>query len=251
MRKINLAVAGCLAITIVLYLTRLGGSRYVLLTDILTLIFAIMAVAAGVQAMRIYGKSLQGQALKMLTLGVGIWALAELVWLLFFSSAYVVVETLRFVGYVPLILAFVKILKVSDPAFRRQRRKWVTLFGGLLIFSGAYLLVLPTILGEVAFWDNFTNNGYVLVDFILLFGIFLLLRTTMRFSKGSLAEGWLILAMGFLSLLIFDIYFAFQYASYAFGDFIEIFWVITYLLLALGFWKQYSAMKNMMSGKSV
>ena len=232
-------------VTILLYITRFGGEKYIFLTDLLAVLYSFVAIIIGLYAIRMYSfKSLQGKALFLIVLGLIIWFLAELIWLIFFRSAYVYVESLRFLGYVPLIAAFFSISSISDPILRKQRKKLLYLFVIFLIFAIIYLNVIPVIFGGTSLLENILNNGYVVVDFILLFGIFLLLKTSIEFKKGSLSFGWLIIALAFIALFIFDVYFAFYFDSYYFGDLIEIFWLSPYILLSYGFFYQYQALKD-------
>jgi len=234
-----------LLVTIFIYLTRFGGEKYIFLTDILALIYSFITVVLGILAVRIYSlKSYQGKALFLIVLGIFIWFLAELIWLIFFLSAYYYVEFLRFFGYIPLIAAFLIVSSISDPTFRKRRKKLIYLFIVFLIFTVIYLNVLPIIFGTTSLLENILNNGYIVADFVLLFGIFLLVRTSLAFKKGSLSIGWLVIAVAFIALFIFDIYFAFNFNSYNFGDLIEIFWLLPYILLSYGFFYHYQAMND-------
>jgi len=84
------------------------------------------------------------------------------------------------------------------------------------------------------------------LDFVLLFGIFLLLKACMDCKKGSISTGWLIIAIAFVSVFIFDVYFAFYYNLYQFGDMVEIFWLANYILLSYGFFYHNQIMKNLL-----
>lgn len=234
-----------LLVTVIIYLTRLGGDKYIFLTDFLAVLYSFFAIVFGIYAIRIYSlKSLQGKALFLIVLGLIIWFMAELIWLVLFQSAFYYVEFLRFFGYVPLIAAFFSVSSISDPILRKQKKKLFYLFAIFLIFAIVYLNIIPVIFGGTSLVENILNNGYVVADFVLLFGIFLLLKTSLAFKKGSLSPGWLIIALGFIALFIFDVYFAFYFETYYFGDFIEIFWLLPYILLSYGFFYHHQAMKN-------
>jgi len=247
-KKGFIAMIAILLVTIILYFTRFGGEKFVFLTDFLAVIFSFFAVVMGIYAVKMYSlKSLQGKALFLIVLGIGIWFTAELIWLVFFTTAYIYVEILRFLGYIPLIAAFFSVSSLSDPDLRKQRKKWFYLFAIFLIFTIIYLNVVPVIFGSTSLLENILNNGYVVVDFVILFGVFLLLKTSIAFKKGSLSLGWLIVALAFIALFIFDVYFAFNFDYYNFGDLIEIFWLAPYIIISYGFFFHYWAMKDFLT----
>jgi len=233
-------------ITILTYLVKFGGESHIFITDFLAALYSFIAIVIGIFAIKIYSlKSLQGKTLALIVLGIISWFLADFIFLIFSSPARYYSESLRFLGYLPLIIAFFGVLRISDPAVRESRRKLFYFFGIFLTFSIVYLGILPLVLGSKSFLGVVLTEGYVMADFILLFGVFLLLKTSLAFKTGSMEKGWLVIAIAFLSTFIFDLYFAFNSQVYSFGDFMEIFWLLTYVLLAYGLFLHYKSMKNL------
>ncbi len=244
-KKGFIVMAIVLLATIVMYLTRFGGDNYIFLTDFLAVFYSFSAAVLGIYAVRIYSlKSLQGKTLFLIVLGIASWFLAELIWIIFSQSVRYYSELLRFLGYIPLILAFFSVSSISDPELRKQRKKFIYLFIIFLIFAIIYLNIIPVVFGGASLLENVLNNGYIVADFVLLFGIFLLVKTSLAFKKGSLSIGWLIIAIAFIPVFIFDVYFAFNFSSYLSGDIIEIFWLSTYIVLGYGFFYQNQLMKD-------
>ena len=135
-----IATIAVLIVTIAIYLTRFGGNSYIFLTDFLAVIYSLSAVVIGIYSVRIYSlKSLQGKALFLMVIGITSWFLAEFIWLLFFRSVAYYSEFLRFLGYAPLIVAFFGVLLISDPTFRKHKRRIIFLLTIFLIFSIIYL----------------------------------------------------------------------------------------------------------------
>ena len=113
-----------------------------------------------------------------------------------------------------------------------------------MIFSIIYLNLIPIIFGGVSLLVSLLTAGYVVADFVLLFGLFLLVNACLACRKGSISIGWLIIAIAFVSTFVFDVYYAFYFQSYAFGDLIEVFWLANYILLSYGFFYHNQIMKN-------
>jgi len=230
-----IAVAVATVLTGLIYTYRLGGDNYVFLTDVLAVIFSLAAIVVGILTMHLYGglKTLHGKALFYFILGISSWFLAELIWLTFDGSAVYVSETLRILGYIPIALGFHTSLRISDVKFKYTRKKVFTIFIMFMIFAIIYLNVIPITLNPASFLSNLLSNGYIIADFVLLFGMFSLVKVSFSFKKGYLSYGWIFMAIAFTCVFIFNVYFALF--PFAFGDTIEIFWLASYIFLAYGF----------------
>lgn len=240
-----IATIALLIVTILTYITKVGGNNFILFTDILAVVYSFVVVLLGIFAVKIYSlKSLQGKVLFSMVLGSTSWFLAELIWLIFLKHGVYYSEFLRFFGYAPFVIGFFITSDISDPEFRKHKKKLIYLFIIFLISSVMYLNIVPIVFGGTSLLENLLNNGYIVADFILLFGVYLLLKTSLAFKKGSMSFGWLVMSIAFMSTFIFDVYFAFNFKTYLFGDIIEIFWLTTYVLLAYGFFYHYQVMKN-------
>jgi hypothetical protein len=232
----GLAVAGAALLSVIfIYLYKPGGGNYLLLTDVLAAVLPMAAMAIGIMTMQLYGglKTLHGKALSYFILGVSSWFLAELVWLVFNGPALYVSEALRILGYVPIALGFHTSLRISDVKFKYTRKRVFTIFLMFILFSVIYLNVIPITMDPSSIVLNVLSNGYIVADFILLFGMFSLVKVSFSFKKGYLSYGWIFMALAFACVFIFDLYFA-MYA-YSFGDPIEVFWLAGYIFLSYGF----------------
>ncbi len=224
-----------LFLTIFVYAYKSGGENYVFLTDVLAVLFSSVTIVIGVSTMRLYGglKTLHGKALFFFILGISSWFLAELIWLIFNEPVAFVSETLRILGYIPIALGFHTSLRISDVKFKYTRKRVFTIFVLFIMFAIIYLNVIPIALSPSSLLDNILSNGYIVADFILLFGMFSLVKVSFSFKKGYLSYGWIFMAIAFACVFIFDIYFAMF--PYTFGDPIEIFWLANYIFLSYGF----------------
>lgn len=226
-----------LGFTIMLYSFRPGGENFTLITDLTAVLFSLSAVVTGIHATRMYRiKSLHGRSLFLILLGMTIWLVAEVLWLLFMSPIRMILEALRFLGYVPMTIGFFYALRVSDPSFREEKRTITIVLASFILFSLIYLNTLPVLFGQQSLVENILSNGYIVADFTLLFGIALLVKVSFSFRGGYMSKAWLIFILAFISVLVFDINFAFNYKTYTSGDFSEIFWLSNYILVSYGFY---------------
>jgi hypothetical protein len=222
-----------LLLTILVYSYWPLCQNYVLLTDALAAAFSLATIATGYFTMRLYGglKTLHGRALFYFILGVSSWFLGEFTWLAF-GNPYVS-ETLRILGYVPMALGFHTSLRISDVKFRYTRKRVFSLFLAFIAFAIVYLNLIPITLNPSSLLENILSNGYLVADFVLLFGLFSLVKVSFSFKKGYLSFGWIFMALAFACVFVFDVWFALY--PYAFGDPIEVFWLASYIFLSYGF----------------
>ena len=234
--KAKLVTLAALLLTVLVYLTQPGGESYVFITDLMAVIFSLAAVVTGYFAMRTYGfKSLHGKAMFLMLMGMSIWFVTELLWIVFMSPIRMILEALRFAGYVPITCGFFFALSVSSPRFREEKGNIILVLGSFLIFSIAYMISLPIILVQPLI-DSILTSGYIVADFAMLFGIALLIRVSLSFRGGLMSKGWVIFILAFLSLLAFDVNFAMNYQTYTGGNLSEVFWLFTYILVSFGFY---------------
>jgi hypothetical protein len=230
-----LTVLGVL-LTVMVYLFRLGGNSFVFTTDIMAVVFSFIAVFLGVNALKMHKtKSLHGKSIFLITLGIFMWFLGEFFWLLLSTKVWILLEILRFAGYIPLTIGFLYVLKVSDPRFRGEKKILGIILIVFLAFAVLYLNVLPVAFGVQSIVKSIFTNGYIVADFTLLFGMVLLLRVSHSFRGGGMSRLWLIFAAAFFLIFLFDLNFAFNFAQYKMGDLSEILWLSNYILVAFGF----------------
>ncbi len=224
-----------IAFTYAFYAFHIGGDQFVLLSDALATIYSCIAVASGIVCAHRYRKSHYQKAFLLLTAGMSFWALAEIIWFFTSPSSYMMVETLRFLGYIPFTVGFFYILKITDSEYRSSKKYVLSILGIFLLFSIIYLNIIPIFFQGQTVWDSLTINGYIVADFSILFGIKLLLGASLISRGGYLSRVWVLFALSFFSILIFDLYFAANFGSYYFGHMSEVFWLLNYVFAAFGF----------------
>lgn len=230
-----IVTAAVLIITIFIYAYRVGGDYYILLTDVLAAVLCFAAIVVGYFTMRLYGslKTLHGKALSYFIIGLSLWFLAETLWLIYGTSALFLLEELRFLGYIPLALGFHTSLLISDVKFKYTRKRLFMMFIIFITFAVMYLNIVPVATSAQTLIENIMSNGYIIADFVLLFGMFSLVKVSFSFKKGYLSYGWIFMALAFTSVFIFNVYFALK--PFYYGDPIEIAWLANYIFLSYGF----------------
>ncbi len=235
--KVCIATGASIALAILLYAFRIGGESYIFITDVAAVVFSLISVITGILAIRVYNiRSLHGRALFLILLGISMWFIAEVLWIIFMSPLRLVLEALRISGYIPMTMGFFYVLSISDPRFREEKKSILLLLSGFLIFSIAYLNAVPVLLGQQSIVESIITNGYIVADFSLIFGIALLLKVSLSFRGGYMSRVWMIFSLGFLAILIFDLNFALNYKTYDQGNPSEIFWLLNYILISFGFY---------------
>lgn len=224
-----------IAFTYFFYAFHVGGDQFVFWSDALATTYSCIAVAAGILCSYRYRKSHYQKAFLLLTAGMSFWALAEAIWFFTSPSSYIIVEALRFLGYIPFTFGFFYILKITDSEYRSSKKYVLFILGIFLLFSIVYLNVMPIFFQGQTVWDSLTINGYIVADFSILFGIKMLLGASLISRGGYLSRVWVLFALSFFSILIFDLYFAANFESYYFGHMSEVLWLLNYVFAAFGF----------------
>ena len=223
--------------TIIIYLLKIGGRNFIFITDVLAIFYVAVALYFGYKAYLKYTlASIHGKSLFLMLFGLFLWFLAEVLWMLFQTHVLVVLESLRLLGYIPFSIGFIYILKLSDPKFREHNKHLLEIMGLFLLFAVIYLTLVPIFFGHESFFQTITTNGYIITDFILLFGIGILLKVSHSFRGGKMSRAWMLFAVGFSFVFLFDLYFAIYHNSYYFGHIAEIFWLLGYVFVAFGFY---------------
>lgn len=247
--KAKLIAVLAMAINIAIYLTRPGGESYVFITDFMAVVLALSASVVGYYSFKRYGlRSIHGKALFLILFGISLWFIAELFWLLFGRIVYYYVEFLRLIGYVPLTAGFFYALLTTSSSLRERKGELLAVFGLFMAFSVIYLNIIPILFGQLTVIHSILVNGYLVMDFALLFGIGLLAWATFSFRGGYLSKAWMLFTLGFVSIFLFDLVFALTYPIYRHGSLIELLWLAGYILIALGFYYHMHAIGKLKKG---
>jgi len=236
--KLGSLVIAALALvaSIIIYSYNIGGEHFILITDLLALIYAAIAVIIGFLTIKNKQDTLYGKTLALILAGIFLWFLAELLWFLFFQKVYILVESLRLLGYVPLTLGFFYVFRTANPKFI-EHKSYITLaFAFFFVFFIAYVFLIPLALGQESLLDSITVNGYIVSDFIHLFGIILLVIASYTYRGSFLSMIWVCFALSFMSVFLFDLLFASFSEKYYFGHPYEILIIANYVFVALGFY---------------
>ena len=220
---------------LLLYLKKLGGGNFLYLTDLVAVLYSFIAVVVGFIFLKGKKDTLYGKSLLLILLGIFFWFLADFLWLIFAEKVYLFVESLRLFGYIPMTLGFFFIFRSSYPNFKEPKMYIIILYS-FFIFSMIYLFAIPILFGNESLLDSLTVNGYLVADFILIFGILLLIIASYLYRGTFLSLIWIIFALAFISVFSFDIHFASTWETYYFGHISELLLLLNYILTALGFY---------------
>jgi hypothetical protein len=195
--------------------------------------------------LKFYGtKGIEGRVWLLMAVGITFWLSAELVsgfdeLAIVLGSAglseeaFQITDYLFMTGYVFVILAFVYKAKYARLYF--DPKKMAIIAGLVVTFSiiSAIWVVGPTLASEdLSNFDKTVNLAYIVLDLILVgLGAVISLYWGKQVSKG-----WHIISAAILLMTIADIAYAVLAweGIYFDGNFIELAWVISYLLLGLG-----------------
>jgi hypothetical protein len=194
---------------------------------------------------RFYGlKSFEGKVWLVMAVGCTLWMVAELSWGLSVASYYFspdapweglrdAVDYIFLPGYALVTLAMV--YKAKYAKLRADDAKAYAIACVVSIFAmvSVFLVLLPTLASpDLTQFNKFVNIAYVVMDLVLL-GLGMAIAL---YWGSAVSKGWYIIAVAMLMMTIADIgYAALDWRGIYFdGNFIELFWIASYLLLALG-----------------
>jgi hypothetical protein len=205
----------------------------------------VIAAIVIFMVLKFYGtKGIEGRVWLMMTVGITFWLSAELVSGFdelaivlgsagLSEAAFQVTDYLFITGYVFVILAFIYKARYARLYFDSKKVAIIT--GLVLAFSiiSAIWVAGPTLASEdLSNFDKTVNLAYVVLDLILVgLGAVIALYWGKQVSKG-----WHIISAAILLMTIADIAYAVLAweGIYFDGNFIELAWVLSYLLLGLG-----------------
>lgn len=213
------------------------------LSNILSPLFAGLAVISAGLALRKYGQNLKERfsiVWLCFTVGMVLWFLGEAIWAIYTLVLNVeipypsVTDVFWLVGYVPLFLGLFLYVKTFASVLSRRMLSTVI----IVVLVSSALVTAPLIASIGTEEDTVTmiaNFAYPLLDLLLLAASLL---GIVIFSKGNLGKSWLLINGGILATMVGDV--AFSYASmqgtYYNGHPIDLIYNWGYLLLFLAFY---------------
>jgi hypothetical protein len=173
-----------------------------------------------------------------LSSGLSLWFLGHIAWTVYvlflqtnpFPSF---AEALYLVGYAPLFLFLLLILKMFQTVFSKKTLLIQSGVSYALLAVVSYLMLMPIINSSKNLTTTVLLAAYPILDLVLFhlaFGILLV------FMKGSVGKAWFFLAFGLILGTIGDLLFTYaqlQNVYYA-GHALELFWLWGYASFLLG-----------------
>jgi hypothetical protein len=216
-----------------IYYFKIGGDKFPLIEDIITFT-PLICLFFGYKAIRYFGlKTKQGKSALFITLGIGLWFLADVLWMILFDGAVISIADIFYL--LPYILIPIGIslgALTINPEFFKDTKKIVIMIilEILLILFFFKVLTIPWS-NDIGFIENLVTSGYVIGDLMLLISLSFLLFSIL---SGKFKLPWIMIAIGTLINFLGDIFYAINYNNYNSGDLIDVSWIIAYLFFGLG-----------------
>ena len=214
------------------------------LSNVLPAACAFSAFLCALSCLRRYGLSRRldfGAVWFFLTLGTGMWVVAEATWALYYFVLQVALPYPSFAdvfyagGYLPIIAGLLGYLRTFHVALSRRRLGYA-LIGVAAAVALALLFVLPVELGQsLAPVTLLTDMLYPVLDLVLLS---LTILSLAIFLGGRLASWWVLFGAGATLYVIGDEFFLYQVAqgSYYNGSVDDLIFLLGYLTFAIAFY---------------
>ncbi len=253
MERVNLALVFFILMflaNLVLYIYQPLGESFYIISDIIVIFFSFLASIIGFYAFKLHGlKSLQGRVLFFLSLGVFFWFLGETTWgvyEIFFGIKAPVASLADFfwlIGYPIFFFGLYHTCKIVQVKIKKTKLFFLILFA-LLLFTFAFYLSYSTITSvELNFLEKLSTVGYVIGDFLLLLFSICAITSLLKTETFKL---YFLIIFSIISMCIADIYYMNFLETYEAGNLIDLFWDLSYILLAFGFFYNREAMKNLL-----
>jgi len=225
-------------VDILLYVFKPLGENFYVIADILPILNSFLALLLGFYVFKNYGfNNIQGKALFFISLGLAFWFLGETTWGIYEiilgieTPSSSIADVFWLLGYPCLLVGFYFLFKLTIIDYSKKR-----LFGLailiIFVFYLTYYLVQPTLTStEMVWYNKITTAGYIVGDVLLITVLIILI---LQMSKSKFIKLWLIVLLAFIFTILADIYYNNFIDIYQTGDFIDILWDLSYLLLAYG-----------------
>ena len=214
------------------------------LSNILPAACALTAFFGSLSCLRRYGLSRRldfGAIWFFLTLGTGMWVVAEATWALYYFVVQVALpypslaDVFYVGGYFPIIAGLLGYLGTFHVGLSKRRLGYA-LFGVGVAVALALVFVLPVELSQsLAPITLLTDMLYPVLDLVLLSVAILSLAI---FVGGRLANWWVLFGAGATLYVIGDEFFLYQVAngSYYNGSVDDLIFLLGYLTFAMAFY---------------
>lgn len=216
-----------------------------LFVNILFLLFPLAAVLGSAYTFSKFNyNSARGKVFLFLMFGMLSWFLAELLWTVF----VVFFDAEPFPSFIDIfyLLAYPLIITGFWLEYRMGKIKW-NCFKALTVFLTSIILIALTAYFGVyyaydadnALLENVFNIAYGVGDVILSIMALFILVIVMEYKRGKFFRPWLYIFIGIILMIFGDVLYSIYFEEYETGlklyQYIDLFWVGSYLLMAYGF----------------
>jgi hypothetical protein len=236
------------------YVFDIGGPFNQLIASTFYLLAPLVAIILGIKTVKIYGfKNQHGQAILFISLGILSWFVGEIIWELFDKVLGIdpfpsIADIFYLLGYPLLLSGLIKEVKQTKLKLKDQKT--------LLFFTSFIALLLVTIVGyfgvyyafdpELSLIENLVSVSYGVGDMILIIASLFVVKLAFDYQGGKLFKSWIFIFIGLMTTLAADILFAIYLTPYEEGlkpfIYLDLVWILSYLLLAYGFFSIYQSL---------
>lgn len=210
---------------------------------LLTLVFAFLAVLSAYLSFRKYGGASAGRFAPVwmgFALGISLWFLGEVSWDVYSLAFGVAIpypsyaDVFYLGGYIPLIVGIAQYVRIFRGALTRER---IAAVGALILFVGfviSFFMLLPVLTENASMLTRFFGFAYPFLDLVMLSLVILGLGV---FVGGTVAKSWALFLAGVVLEVVGDVLFTYQTSTgtYYGGSPDDLFFVLAYMTLALAF----------------
>lgn len=173
-----------------------------------------------------------------LSSGLSLWFLSKVVWTVYILFLHTTpfpsfADAFYLIGYVPLFLALLLILKLFETGFSKKALLLQSVVSVTFLAIVSYLMILPIINSSKDLATTVLLAAYPILDLVLFH---LALGILLVFAKGSVGKAWFFLALGLALNTIGDLLFTYAELQnfYYTGHALELFWLWGYASFLLG-----------------
>jgi hypothetical protein len=239
-------------ISVLFYIFQPLGEQFYIISDLTVIIFSFLAFVFGLYTYKFYGfGSVKGKALLFLTLGVFFWFLGETTWGIYEIVLGVkepiasIADMFWLIGYPLFLMGFYYVWKIASTSISKKRLMILSVSIIAVCSFMAYITTPILTDTEMSFAGKISTAGYVIGDMLIL--IALMIAVTYLFG-GKFAKGWSIILLSVFMMSAADIYYMNFLEVYETGSLIDIFWNLSYILLAFGFFYHREVVKEVFDG---
>ncbi len=213
-------------------------------SDTIYVFSAFIAFLSGIYTLYFYGiNNPRGRVLLYISSGLLLWFIAESIWVFLdffsFEKPYPSIADAFFILAYPLFfIGLIKEARIGKINWKSNRLipliSTASVLGLIVFYFGIYAAYDPAADALSNLFSIFYGIGDL---FLILVGV-IILSLAMDYKKGKLFVPWLSIMLGFLSILVADIFFSIYEESYIEGVGsiikIDLLWTLGYLLIGYG-----------------